>query len=107
MDREIHIEHLSSSPVHLCPPWSLQGPCHQLQLLKQPPKQPNMVSVLIALPRPVLAREGESFAQGYTASHRQSCDLDLLGPKMTSPPVVSHCEAMGLSDGKVPVWRSQ
>lgn len=44
------------SPEHLCPPWSLQGLCHQLQLLKQPPKQPNLVSVmLIALPYPVLA----------------------------------------------------
>lgn len=107
MDREIYIEHLSSSPVHLCPLWSLQGLCHQLQLLKQPPKQPNTVSVLVALHHPVLAREGESLAQDYTASHWQSWDLDLLGPKMMSPPVVSHCEAMGLSDDKVPVWHSQ
>lgn len=45
---------------HLCPPWPLQELCHQLQPLKQPPKQPNTVSaVWLALPHPVLAREGE------------------------------------------------
>jgi len=82
--------------------------CHQLQLLKQP----NSVSAVLISSAPSCSgqRRGVTCPGSHSKSlggHWQSWDLELLGPGTMSPPLVSYHKAMGLSDGRVPVWHSQ
>lgn len=112
--RGIYSDHLSSIlSWEFCPPWSLQGLCHQLLLLKLLPKLPNTVSAL-TIPALAPACQSESPSSSCSKesnllreSPRQSY-LKPLGPRINCiSPIVSHHEAILLSDGIIPGWHSQ
>jgi hypothetical protein len=95
MNRGICIEHLPPfSPDHLCPPWSLQGLCHQLQL----PKQPNTVSARPPTPTPphpqlyfTRTKRGERFTQvTKQVPHRAGLTGECL------PRCICHQRSLGL-----------